>query len=185
MLVKALEVTAGMRKAGAARTAAQSLSSDCDSEETLSEDRAVEPGSPLFPPPIPYLISVADIRVPCHFFQSYRVSAADNDPPVWTDQLHRLECYPKDFSAADTKHHRKRTKGVVVCMSPCGAKVHYSEMISSESMSRIFHDFSKWVPIVKPQLKEIMKKKMARNATVRNPRTGATGTNSPRFFYPV
>ena len=57
------------------------------------------------------------------------------------DDRHRqrtatLECFPKHFSLADPKQNTLSTEGTMFFMSPCGAKIFCTEMISSESMSR-------------------------------------------------
>ena len=94
-----------------------------------------------------------------------------------------LECFPKDFSLADPKRNNCSTKGTMFFMSPCGAKILCTEMISSESMSCLFHSLSRWVPIVQPRLREIMKDKMNRNREVTNPRTKETGAYLNLFSF--
>lgn len=88
----------------------------------------------------------------------------------------RLECAPKDFSLAEAKDRAPCTKGTMVFMSPCGAKIFCTEMISSESLSILFNSFSRWVPLIKDRLKVIMDKKNAKNRAEKIPKPGKKGT---------
>jgi hypothetical protein len=93
-----------------------------------------------------------------------------------------LECPPKDFSKGETGLQRRRTtKGTLQIMSPCGAKVFFTEMVYSESLSVMFHSLSTFIPIIQPRLRQIRMTKFAdKSARYINPKSKRPGTDSTR-----
>jgi hypothetical protein len=63
----------------------------------------------------------------------------------------------------------------IFTMSPCGAKIDCAEMISSESISCLFHRFSYWVPIIQERLRVILKNKYKPDQRFKNVHTGKEG----------
>lgn len=93
-------------------------------------------------------------------------------------ETRQIECVPKDFSKAEDQHYRvKTTKGTIFFMSPCGAKIFCTEMITTESLSMLFHSLSKWIPIVKDRLKIILEEKDKQHEMWKHPLSGKNGPN--------
>jgi hypothetical protein len=88
----------------------------------------------------------------------------------------QLECAPKDFSKADAKMRTATTKGTFQIISPCGAKIAISEMVTTESLTSLFTLLSDVMPLIVQDMTAARQQRLQKtNMIYTNAKTGEVG----------
>jgi hypothetical protein len=108
-------------------------------QASQGEDMAIPVSSPA--PPVPF--------------------GVDSDQEQQAPPARYVECPPKDFSDGEQLRRKTTmTKGTLQYMSPCGAKIYTSEMVSCESISALYADLTYFMPLIADDLQEIVTRKL-------------------------